>query len=120
MSGRRRIQTLRWTHFDVSQVYDDENCYLNDFPSELRLSEFDSHNFGILIKLGYRLYFKCISGIMYTEEPELRPYQAGFLVIRAPNSKTVEVLEDHVISQGYTYRLLSYFPWPVDHLQGYN
>ena len=107
---------IKMDHFHVSQIYDDVNCYLNDFPSDLRLSEFDAHNFGVLIKLGYRLYFKCISGIMYTEEPELRPYQAGFLCIRAPNTKMIEVLEEHITSQGYTYRLLPYFPWPVDYL----
>ena len=59
---------IKMDHFDVSQIYDDVNCYLNDFPSDLRLSEFDAHNFGVLIKLGYRLYFKCISGVMFTED----------------------------------------------------
>ena len=105
---------IKMDHFDVSQIYDDVNCYLNDFPSDLRLSEFDAHNFGVLIKLGYRLYFKCISGVMFTEDG--RPYQAGFLCIRAPNTITVEVLEEHITSQGYTYRVLPYFPWPVDYL----
>ena len=105
---------IKMDHFQVSQLYDDNYCFLNDFPSELRLSEFDAHNFGVLIKLGYRLYFKCISGIMHTDDG--RPYQAGFFCIRAPNTKTVEVLEDHITAQGYTYRILSYFPLPVDYL----
>ena len=76
---------IKMDHFQVSQLYDDNYCFLNDFPSELRLSEFDAHNFGVLIKLGYRLYFKCISGIMHTDDG--RPYQAEFLCIRAPNTK---------------------------------
>ena len=108
---------VKMEHFQVSQLYDDMHCFLNDYPSHLRLSEFDAHNFGILIKLGYRLYFKCISGIMLTESN--RPYQAGFLCIQAPDTKTVEVLTDHMVSQGYTFRELSYFPWPVDYLEGY-
>ena len=59
---------IKMDHFQVSQLYDDNYCFLNDFPSELTLSEFDAHNFGVLIKLGYRLYFKCISGIMHTDD----------------------------------------------------
>ena len=101
--------------FDVSQVYDEENCYLNDYPGDLKLSEQDAKNFGFLIKLGYRVYFKCISSQVVTNTG--RKYQAGFLCIRVPNSYGVEALEEFVKEQDvYTYRLLSYFPWPKDYL----
>ena len=62
---------------DVSKMYDADNCYLNDYPSDMRLIKNDSKNFGFLIKLGYQLYFKCISSLMYNEDK--KPYQAGFL-----------------------------------------
>ena len=64
----------------------------------------------------YMLYFKCISGIIYTDDDERRPYQAGFL-LTGPNNKTVEFLEVIVIAKGYTHRLSSYFPQPIDYLQ---
>ena len=50
-----------------NEVYDADNCYLNDFPSDMRLSDNDSTNFGFLTKLGYQLYFKCILSLMYNE-----------------------------------------------------
>ena len=56
--------------FDVSTVYDAE--YLNDYPSNLKLSDNDAKKFGFLIKLGYQLYFKCISSLMFNEHK--KPY----------------------------------------------
>ena len=32
--------------FDVSKVYDEESCYLNDYPSDLKFSDGDSKKFG--------------------------------------------------------------------------
>ena len=49
----REDPNVKMEHFQVSQLYDALHCFLNDYPSDLRLSEFDAHNFGILIKLGY-------------------------------------------------------------------
>ena len=102
--------------FDVSKVYDAENCYLNDFPSHLRLSDSDCNKFGFLIKLGYQLYFKCISSLMYNEEK--KPYQAGFLCIRIPHTKSyeavIELLEES--DKEYMLRCLNYFPWPYEYL----
>ena len=76
--------------FDVSRVYDEESCYLNDYPSELKFSDGDSKKFGFLIKLGYQLFFKCISSVMYTAHK--KPYQAGFLCIRVPHTKSFETI----------------------------
>ena len=105
------------TSFDVSQVYDEENCYLNDYPGNLKLSEKDARNFGFLIKMGYQIYFKCISSVMRTENNKL--YQAGFLCIRVPHTKSFEAVQELVENYDYTYRSLSYFPWP-DYLVGYD
>ena len=106
------------TSFDVSQLYDEENCFLNDYPGDLKLSEHDCKNFGFLLKLGYQMYFKCISSLMYNSNN--KPYQAGFLCIRIPHTKSFEAVQELVENYDYTYRCLSYFPWPVDYLVGYD
>ena len=100
--------------FDVSQVYDPDECYLNDFPSELKFSEGDRLRLGFLIGLGYRIYFKCISSAMYTNEGKF--YQAGFFCIRVPTTKSIEDLVDLFDGYDYTYQILSFFLWPVDYL----
>ena len=103
--------------FDVSKVYDEESCYLNDYPIDLKFSDGDSKKFGSLIKLGYQLYFKCISSVMYTEEEEKKPYQTGFLCIRVPHTKSFETIIQLLESDNdYTFRCLEDFPWPCDYL----
>ena len=107
---------VKMKSFDVSKVYDEKSCYLNDYPSGLRFSENDSKKFGFLIKLGYQLYFKCILSVMYTEE-EKKPYQAGFLCIRVLHTKSFETIIQLLESDNdYMFRCLKDFPWPCDYL----
>ena len=108
------------SNFEVSQVYDDQNCFMNNYRSELRFAERDVRNFGFLIRIGYRIYFKCISNVMYTEQGE--PFQAGFICIRAPHSKSVEEIVELLEEYGdkYSYRVLDHFPWPEDFLENYD
>ena len=39
--------------FGVTQIYDPDYCYFNDYPSEVRLCEGDANKVGFLIGLGY-------------------------------------------------------------------
>ena len=53
---------------------------------------------------------------MYTEEDK-KPYQAGFLCITIPHTKSYEAVIELVQDDNdYTFRCLDDFPWPCDYL----
>ena len=108
-----------------SPVYDKigTTVYVQEYPAHgiantCHLDKTSAFYFGILLKKGYRLWYKNISDLQYHEEGIncLLQAQKGYLCIEIKDSERAHYVEfikhlrfDHKYK--YSYRIVSEFPW---------